>query len=131
MPSLDRPLHELRIELLQKCTLACVHCSAESSPAATRGLNHELVTRILREGKALGLQSVVFTGGEPLIEFNLTNYVTEARKLGIRTTVFTAGFIQEQSFPNVNCRARRSGTSRRTVSPACRRSARGFLWCPS
>jgi MoaA/NifB/PqqE/SkfB family radical SAM enzyme len=97
MPSVERPLHELRIELLQKCTLACVHCSAESSPAATRALSHELVVRVLREAKALGLRSVVFTGGEPLIEFNLTNYVTEAHKLGIRSTIFTAGFLQEQT----------------------------------
>ena len=93
----DQPLLELRIELLQKCTLACVHCSAESSPSATRALSHELVTRILREGKALGLKSVVFTGGEPLIEFNLTSYVSEAHKLGVRTTIFTAGFLQEQT----------------------------------
>jgi MoaA/NifB/PqqE/SkfB family radical SAM enzyme len=56
-----------------------------------------LVIRILREGKALGLKSVVFTGGEPLIELNLINYVSEAHKLGVRSTIFTAGFLQEQT----------------------------------
>jgi MoaA/NifB/PqqE/SkfB family radical SAM enzyme len=93
----DRSLDELRIELLQKCTLACVHCSAESSPAATRSLDYELVIRILREAKVLGLKSVVFTGGEPLIELNLVRYVSEAHKLNVRSTIFTAGFLQEQA----------------------------------
>ena len=49
--------------------------------------------RVLREARLLGLESVIFTGGEPLIEPNLTTYVAEAEKLGIRSTVFTAGFL--------------------------------------
>jgi MoaA/NifB/PqqE/SkfB family radical SAM enzyme len=57
----SQPLRELRIELLEKCTLACVHCSAESSPATSRSLSPELVVRLLREGEPLGLKSVVFT----------------------------------------------------------------------
>jgi len=91
----DMPLRELRLEILQKCTLACVHCSAESSPAANRSLSPEVVVRVLREARLLGLESVIFTGGEPLIEPNLTTYVAEAEKLGIRSTVFTAGVLQE------------------------------------
>ncbi len=112
----DRPLRELRIELLQKCTLACVHCSAESSPAASRSLNHELVVRILREGKALGLQSVVYTGGEPLIELNLASYLAEARTMGIRTTIFTAGYLQEQSCANKIAELARAGLQQVNVS---------------
>jgi MoaA/NifB/PqqE/SkfB family radical SAM enzyme len=90
-------LRELRIEILQKCTLACIHCSAESSPAASRSLTPELVLRLLREGKVLGLESAIFTGGEPLIETNLMTYVLEAKKLDIKTTIFTAGFLQEET----------------------------------
>jgi MoaA/NifB/PqqE/SkfB family radical SAM enzyme len=88
------PLRELRLELLQKCTLACVHCSAESSPSANRSLAKDLVIRLLNEGVALGLKSVVFTGGEPLIEPNLTQYITEASTLRVRSTVFTAGYLK-------------------------------------
>lgn len=95
---MDRlPLRELRLELLQKCTLACVHCSAESSPSATRALDSELVLRLLREGITLGLESVVFTGGEPLIDSNLAMYVAEASRLRVRTTIFTAGYLKAQT----------------------------------
>lgn len=92
-----QPLRELRIELLQKCTLACIHCSAESSPSATRSLSPELVLRLLQEGADIGLQSVVFTGGEPLIDGNLANYVGDAKRLRIRSTIFTAGYLKEQT----------------------------------
>lgn len=90
-------LRELRLELLQKCTLACAHCSAESSPSATRALDSELVLRLLNEGVPLGLKSVVFTGGEPLIEPNLCRYVAAANELNVRSTIFTAGYLKAQT----------------------------------
>ncbi len=94
MPSVhDHPLRELRIELLQKCTLACSHCSADSSPRASRALEREFVLRLIREGKELGLESVVFTGGEPLLDANLPEYLVQARSLVVASTVFTAGFL--------------------------------------
>src|SRR5262245_25060049 len=94
MPSVhDQPLRELRIELLQKCTLACSHCSADSSPRATRSLDRAFVLRLMREGSELGLQNVVFTGGEPLLDSNLPDYLAEAQASQIATTVFTAGFL--------------------------------------
>jgi MoaA/NifB/PqqE/SkfB family radical SAM enzyme len=90
----DTYLRELRIELLQKCTLACIHCSAESSPSASRSLKPDLVIRLLREAQELGLERVIFTGGEPLIDPNLLEYVGEAHRLGVRSTIFTAGFLK-------------------------------------
>jgi MoaA/NifB/PqqE/SkfB family radical SAM enzyme len=111
-----RPLRELRIELLLKCTLACVHCSAGSSPAASRSLSPELVLRLLHEGKELGVETVIFTGGEPLIDPNLVTYVSNANELGIQSTIFTAGFLQQETVEKRMADLARAGLRQVNVS---------------
>lgn len=90
----EHSLTELRLELLQKCTLACVHCSAESSPRATRSLETDTVKRIICEARELGVKSLIFTGGEPLLDPSLAEYIALAAQFRIRSTVFTSGFVR-------------------------------------
>jgi MoaA/NifB/PqqE/SkfB family radical SAM enzyme len=56
----------LVIELINRCNLRCQHCF-EARHAATGELPMALLERVLREGKACGIDHLAFTGGEPTL----------------------------------------------------------------
>jgi MoaA/NifB/PqqE/SkfB family radical SAM enzyme len=56
----------LVIEPTNRCTLRCQHCFAERH-AATGELPLPILDRVLREGKACGIDHLAFTGGEPTV----------------------------------------------------------------
>ena len=65
-------LKEVKIELTNKCSRNCKHCSsnATSSIGNLKVLDFEDVSRIIKEAKLMGADTIVFTGGEPSsIEF--------------------------------------------------------------
>lgn len=84
-------LPELKIELTQRCPLACVHCSTDSGRNQVATLPESLVMRLLHEATDLGLRNVVFTGGEPLLVDYLERVVATATELGVSSTLYTSG----------------------------------------
>lgn len=83
-PVLPAPA-EIVLELNKKCNLACRACfgrSGEELPLAT-------AEKALREAAALGVKSVRFTGGEPLLYPGLERLLRLARKLGFYTLLNT------------------------------------------
>lgn len=63
------------------CNLYCDYCTI--TPAMRRrALSPGAVARALREGRALGISAVSFTGGEPTMRADLLPLVREARRLG-------------------------------------------------
>jgi radical SAM protein with 4Fe4S-binding SPASM domain len=92
-------LKELKLELTQECPLACVHCSTNSSRKQHSALPADVVFRILREGAVLGVERVVFTGGEPLVSPYLVSAVETATTLGLASTVYTTGIVDNRLTP--------------------------------
>lgn len=92
-------LRELKIELTQRCPLACAHCSTDSHRRRISGLSEDLVLRLLREGSELGVQKVAFSGGEPLLVEYLPRVVAEAHLLGINSSVYTCGVRDSEMTP--------------------------------
>ena len=84
-------LRELKLELIQQCTLACVHCSTDSHRRRSGGLPEDTVFRLLREASSLGAEKVAFSGGEPLLVPYLADAIREATALGIHSSVYTCG----------------------------------------
>lgn len=77
------------IEVLLKTTLNCNHSCPKCLhgmhifPAGrTYNMSLETCRRVLDEGKAKGLQSVVFTGGEPTMNSEFTEFLAYAAQLG-------------------------------------------------
>ena len=62
----QRPFTQLTFEATDACNLDCVHCLREP-PTPRRRLDLKLAQRVLEEGRALGMEAVSLTGGEPTI----------------------------------------------------------------
>lgn len=92
-------LKELKLELTQQCPLACVHCSTDSHRLRSSSLDEETVLRLLREGAALGVEKVAFSGGEPLLVPYLPTVVRQAQTLGIHSSVYTCGAVDDDLTP--------------------------------
>src|ERR671925_1474147 len=84
-------LGELKVELTQRCPLACVHCSTDSHRRKTSALPEETVFRLLHEASALGVEKIAFSGGEPLLAPYLTQLIKETSALGIHSSLYTCG----------------------------------------
>jgi radical SAM protein with 4Fe4S-binding SPASM domain len=92
-------LHELKIELTQRCPLACLHCSTSSHRRQSSSLPPERVVRLLEEAAELGVEKVVFTGGEPLVYPSLRQVISKAHECGIRATIYTTVFLHDSLVP--------------------------------
>lgn len=89
-------LCEIKIELTQRCPLACVHCSTISHRKQSSTLPLPTVLRILDEAGELGVTKVVFTGGEPLLYEGLAEVIARASALGIAPTLYTTGIVNDR-----------------------------------
>lgn len=87
-------LKELKIELTNKCSRNCKHCSsnATNNIGNEKYLDFENVYKIINEAKLMGVDTIVFTGGEPLMYDRLPELVKLTAKLGINSTIYTFAY---------------------------------------
>jgi len=87
-PVLPAPA-ELVIELNKNCNLACRACFGRGGEE----LPLKAAEKALREAAALGVRSVRFTGGEPLLYPGLEKLLRLSRKLGFYTLLNTNALL--------------------------------------
>lgn len=92
-------LKEVKIELTNKCSRNCKHCSsnATSSIGNLKILDFENVSRVIKEAKLMGADTIVFTGGEPLMYDRLSELVELTSKLGMKSTVYTFAYRTDET----------------------------------
>lgn len=80
--ALRRPLHDLRISLLDQCNLRCPYCMPEAEFHADyeflrmqQRLTYDEILRVTRVATELGVSKIRLTGGEPLLDKNLTSLI--------------------------------------------------------
>jgi cyclic pyranopterin phosphate synthase len=80
--ALGRPLHDLRISLLDQCNFRCPYCMPEDEFHAdyrflkkSERLTHAEVLQVARVATRLGVSKIRLTGGEPLLDRNITSLV--------------------------------------------------------
>jgi len=73
--ALGRPLHDLRISLLDRCNFRCPYCMPETEFHAdfeflrkNQLLSHEEILKIATVAVGLGVSKLRLTGGEPLLD---------------------------------------------------------------
>lgn len=91
----DSGLQIVEIEVTNSCNLNCAHCYVKKNKL--QNMNSKDVASIIDQCADLGVNRLVFTGGEPLLYrkiFELGNY---AKKLGIPEVVlFTNGLLIDE-----------------------------------
>lgn len=83
LDALKRPLHDLRISLLDRCNFRCPYCMPETEFHAdfeflnrSQRLTHEEILKVVRVATGLGVSKIRLTGGEPLLDKKLPQLVS-------------------------------------------------------
>ncbi|MEM6512024.1 MAG: GTP 3',8-cyclase MoaA [Pseudomonadota bacterium] len=86
--ALARPLHDLRISLLDRCNFRCPYCMPAAEYHAdyeflTRGqrLSHDEIYKVAEVSASLGVSKLRLTGGEPLLDKRLPDLVARLARL--------------------------------------------------
>jgi GTP 3',8-cyclase len=99
--TLGRPLHDLRISVMDRCNFRCPYCMPRETfhehyrfLKATERLSFEEITRLTRLFVQLGVQKVRLTGGEPLLRPNISELVGELTALdGVQDVALTTNGV--------------------------------------
>jgi cyclic pyranopterin phosphate synthase len=99
--TLDRPLHDLRISVMDRCNFRCPYCMPKEQfhenykflkPAER--LSFEEIVRLTQLFVKLGVKKVRLTGGEPLLRANLPELIGELTTLdGIQDVALTTNGV--------------------------------------
>ncbi len=80
--ALGRPLHDLRISLLDRCNFRCPYCMPEAEFHSDyaflkrqQRLTYNEIVRVAAAASALGVVKLRLTGGEPLLDKNICKLV--------------------------------------------------------
>ena len=86
--ALGRPLHDLRISLLDRCNFRCPYCMPASEYhedyeflRRPERLTHEEILLVARAAAGLGVSKLRLTGGEPLLDRKLPDLVAGLSEL--------------------------------------------------
>src|SRR5277367_5064863 len=79
---LGRPLHDLRISVMDRCNFRCPYCMPKEQfhehyrfLKSQERLSFEEITRLSRLFASLGVRKLRLTGGEPLLRTNLADLI--------------------------------------------------------
>lgn len=80
--ALNRPLHDLRISLLDQCNFRCPYCMPEAEFHSEyeflkkqQRLTYDEIIRVATSASSLGVSKIRLTGGEPLLDKNIGELV--------------------------------------------------------
>ena len=83
----------LCLVMTDRCTAACDFCGFSCSPDNRQVMDVDLMVRMIREAKAMGMQAVSFSGGEPFLYPQLLEEgVRAAREEKLSVNIATNGF---------------------------------------
>ena len=72
-----RKVTGLRIALTPRCNLNCIYCHHEGEVKPDGEISDEMVASVARAAAKLGVRSIKFTGGEPLLRHDLAGLIRE------------------------------------------------------
>ena len=81
------------IEVTRECNLRCKHCLNNSGSKMKNELNKEEIENLIRNLSKAGVSEIRFTGGEPLLNENIYDYIKLCTKLGLSTSIGTNGTL--------------------------------------
>ena len=118
---LNRPLHDLRISVMDRCNFRCPYCMPRTTfhehyqfLKPTERLSFEEITRLVHLFVEIGVRKLRLTGGEPLLRPNLTELIAELGAVdGVEDIALTTNGVLLDKYAT---ELQASGLSRITVS---------------
>ena len=91
-------LTSLYLYQTDSCNLCCSHCwiSPKFSQRKQNGIPFDSLKRPISDAKALGLQSVKITGGEPLLYNELPSLLSFLDSQGLNVSIETNGTLLDE-----------------------------------
>ena len=123
--SFGRKVTGLRIALTPRCNLNCIYCHHEGEAKPNGEISDEMVVSVARAAAQLGVRSLKFTGGEPLLRRDLAGLIAQMpQDLDISLT--TNGiFLAEQAGPLAEAGLDRVNVSLDSLRPQIYRAITG------
>lgn len=90
-------LKEIKIEVTYKCPLSCIHCSSDASSTNTLKVSKEKCFEIISDAIDMGVETIAFSGGEPLIWEGIEESIKMALNGSLDVSVYTSGNIENFS----------------------------------
>lgn len=112
-----RKVTGLRIALTPHCNLNCIYCHHEGEVKPDGEISDEMIASVARAAAKLGVRSIKFTGGEPLLRHDLAGLIREMpQELNISLT--TNGILlAEQAGPLAKAGLDRVNVSLDSLNP--------------
>lgn len=119
--ALARPLHDLRISVLDQCNFRCPYCMPESEFTSDyaflkkqQRLSYDEIMRVATAASELGVSKIRLTGGEPLLDKNIDKLIARLAALpGVEDLALTTnGMLLEAAAGKIAA----AGLHRVTVS---------------
>lgn len=76
-----------------KCNFRCKHCFVNAGEKICNELNEEKKYKAIDNFNSLGIKKLTFSGGEPLMDKNLFNYMMYAKNKGLKIGFLTNGVL--------------------------------------
>lgn len=124
-----RVVRDLRVSVTPRCNFRCTYCDplglGHADPVGT--LSVQDVAHVLEAAVGLGMRSVRFTGGEPLLRRELPEMIACAKRLGVEDVAITtnATLLERRLDALLAAGLDRVNISLDAVSPAVFRRATG------
>ncbi len=87
-----RKVTGLRIALTPRCNLRCIYCHHEGEVEPEREISGEMVVSVAQAAADLGVRSLKFTGGEPLMRKDLADLISQMPR-GLDVSLTTNGIL--------------------------------------
>lgn len=103
---IDRPLlppDMVQVNFTFDCNLACVMCSMRKqkkllqSRGSRTEIDSDTFKKVIRESKELGVNNILFIGGEPFLRKDLFNLVSYAKNFNLNTIIVTNGVLLDEN----------------------------------
>ncbi|HMY17462.1 MAG TPA: radical SAM protein [Polyangium sp.] len=89
-------LHEIDLNITNRCNLDCIHCAFASSIGDANELPYDLVEQIVLDARALGCEDIHLTGGEPTIHREFERILSLIMNSGIFTRLISNGTMTKE-----------------------------------
>lgn len=86
-------LHEITIEVTQRCPNRCIYCSSLSDTTKTQYLGYDTICRVVDDAKSMGAKRVSLSGGEPFLHPDIVNVAGYIHAQGLQCHMYSSGIM--------------------------------------